>query len=266
MGSVAEHLGVGVVDQGGDLILLQFQNDLRVTVRFGQTQERLDAIVAGHTETETQVQSLTHTLEDNTAGGRTLTSDQVSSPTVREATGSEQGVVPHDVATLGGGVVNDHAHAVVGGDEFLNQPSGEGLRRNGVQSVVADLIKEVTGLFHNGGTLSGAPVAGSTHKGTEVVKAGRVQQVVGFAGVHPVERPVLQTCLMLDADRGSASHGVCFVTGAAQVGDGLSEDAMLIQEGDGVVLVSNARVVNGTVGLEGHEESGERHPSELKVE
>ncbi len=141
---------------------------------------------------------------------------------------------------------------MVGVDQFRDQPSGEGLRGDGVQGIAANLIEQVTGLFHNSGTLSGTPVTGGADKGAEVLKAGGVQKGIGLGGVHPVKGTVTKTCLVLDADRSSTRHSVCLVTGAAQVGDGLSEHLMGVQQSDGVVLISDARVVNGTVGLEGH--------------
>ena len=238
---------------------------MRVAVRFAQTQKRLDAIVAGNTETEPQVQGFAVTLQNNAAGGRTLTAHKVGSVTSRQATGGTDAIMPHHVATLGGGVVDDHAHPMVGGDEFLNQPSGEGLRSDGVQGIAAHFVKEVAGFLYDGDTLIGAPLAGVAHEGAEVIKAGRVQKGIGLGGVHPVERTVLKSCFVLDADRGITRHGVRFVTGAAQVGHSLREHLTGVQKGDGVMLIGDTRVMDGTVGLESHLGSGERHPSELCV-
>ena len=76
--------------------------------------------------------------------------------------------------------------------------------------------------------------------------------VVVDASIAPVKRTVFQSCFVLDADGGSTRHGVRFVLGAAQVGDGLSEQVGSVEQGDGVVLISNAFVMNRTVGLESH--------------
>ena len=263
LSSVLQDLGGSVGNQSGDLILLQLENHLRVAVRFAQTQKRLDAIVAGNTETEPQVQGFAVTLQNNAAGGRTLTTHKVGSVTSRQATGGTDAIMPHHVATLGGGVVDDHAHPVVSVDQFRDQPSGEGLRSDGVQGIAAHFVKEVSGFLYDGDTLIGAPLAGIAHEGAEVIKAGRVQKGIGLGGVDPIERPILQTRLMLDADGGVSSHGVRFVTGAAQVGHSLREHLTGVQKGDGVMLIGDTRVMNGTVGLESHLGSGERHPSEL---
>ena len=263
LSSVLQDLGGSVGNQSGDLILLQLENHLRVAVRFAQTQKRLDAIVAGNTETEPQVQGFAVTLQNNAAGGRTLTAHKVGSVTSRQATGGTDAIMPHHVATLGGGVVDDHAHPVVSVDQFRDQPSGEGLRSDGVQGIAAHFVKEVSGFLYDGDTLIGAPLAGIAHEGAEVIKAGRVQKGIGLGSVDPIERPILQTRLMLDADGGVSSHGVRFVTGAAQVGHSLREHLTGVQKGDGVMLIGDTRVMNGTVGLESHLGSGERHPSEL---
>ena len=250
--SVAEHLGVGVVDQGGDLILLEFQHHLRVAVCLAETQEGADAIVAGDPQAQTRVDGLPQALEHNAAGGVAATSDQVSGVTVLQQAGRQQGVVTHDVATAGGSVVDDHAHAVVGGNQFLQQPGGEGLRGDRVQGAVADFVKQVAGLLNQCLTLSSAPGAGVSDEGAEVGEQSGVQQGVSLRGVNPVKRPVADACLVLDTDGGAACLGVCLVAGATQVGHSLREHLVLVEQGDGVVLVSDARVVNGTVGLEGH--------------
>ena len=70
--------------------------------------------------------------------------------------------------------------------------------------------------------------------------------------VFAVKGTVLQSCLMLDADRGSTRHGVCFMLGTTQVGHGFGEQVGSVEQSDRVVLVSNAFVVNRTVGLESH--------------
>ena len=55
---------------------------------------------------------------------------------------------------------------------------------------------------------------------------------------------------MLDADALVARHGVCFVLGASQVGDGGGVDLVLIEQVDGGVLIGDAVVMGAAVGLE----------------
>ena len=55
---------------------------------------------------------------------------------------------------------------------------------------------------------------------------------------------------MLDADALVSRHGVCFVLGASQVGDGGGVDLVLIEQVDCGVLVRDAVVMGAAVGLE----------------
>jgi len=243
---------IGIRHQLVHAVLLQLENHLRIAVRFAQTQECLNAVVAGHADAETTVHSVVALHQHHFAGGHAATRNQAGSVSVAEQVGDLQVVVVTHIAAAGIGVGHRHHHAVVGIHHLLSHPSGESVSSDGIQSVRADLIQQVAGLFYHGGALLFIPTTGGSDKGAEVIKASRVQQGIGLGGVHPVERPILQPCLVLDADRGSTRHGVRFVTGAAQVSDGLSEQVGSVEQGNGVVLIGDTRVMDGTVGLEGH--------------
>ena len=152
-------------------------------------------------------------------------------------------MVTHE-ATAGAGVGDCHHHAVIGDDDLLMNPSGQGVGRDKIQGVRANLIQKVAGLLYHGDALLLIPTTGGGDKSAEVVKAGGVQQVIRFGSVDPIERTVPESCFVFDADGGSTRHGVRFVLGAAQVGDGFGEQVGSVEQSDGVVLVSNAFVMN----------------------
>jgi len=233
-------------------VLLQLQNDLRIPVRFAQTQKRFDSVVAGHANPETTVHDVVAFYQHNLPGGHPTTSDQHGRITVTEQAGNQQSVVVTHEATAGAGVGNCHHHPVIGDDDLLMNPSGQRVGRDKVQGVGTDLIQQVAGFLYHGGALLLIPTTGGGDKSAEVVKAGGVQQVVGFGSVDPIERTVPESCFVFDADRGLSRHSVRFVLGAAQVGDGLSEQVGSIQQSDGVVLIGDAFVVNRSVGLKSH--------------
>ena len=233
-------------------VLLQLQNDLRIPVRFAQPQKCLHSVVRGNTDPESTVHDVVAVHQHNLTGGHPTTSDQHGRITVTEQAGDLQSVVVTHEATAGAGVGDCHDHAVVSSHDLLTNPSGQSVGRDKIQGVGTNLIQQVAGLLYHGDALLLIPPTGGGDKSAEVVKAGGVQQVVGFAGVDPIERTVPESCFVFDADRGLSRHGVRFVLGAAQVGDGLSEQVGSIQQSDGVVLVSNAFVVNRSVGLESH--------------
>ena len=233
-------------------VLLQLQNDLRIFVRFAQPQKCLHTVVRGHTDAESTVHDVVTLHQHNLTGGHPTSCNQHGSVTVTEQTGNLQGVMVTHIAAAGIGIRHRHHHAVVSSYHLLTNPSGQSVGRDKVQSVRADLIQQVAGLLYHGGALLFIPTTGGGDKSAEVVKAGGVQQVVGFGSVHPVKGTVLQSCLMLDADRGSTRHGVRFVLGTAQVSHGFGEQVGSVEQSDGVVLISNAFVMNRTVGLESH--------------
>ena len=225
-------------------ILLQLQNDLRIPVRFAQTQKRFDSVVAGHTDPETTIHDVVAFDQNDLTGGHPTTSNQHGSVTVTEQAGDQQSVMVTHEATAGAGVGNRHDHAVVSSYDLLTNPSGQSVGRDKVQGVGADFIQQITGLLYHGDALIFIPTTGGGDKSAEVVKAGGVQQVVSFGSIDPIERTVPESCLMLDADGGSTRHGVRFMLGTTQVGDGLSEQVGSIQQSDGVVLIGDAFVMN----------------------
>ena len=225
-------------------VLLQLQNDLRIPVRFAQPQKCLHSVVRGHADPESTVHDVVALDQNDLPGGHAATSNQHGSVTVTKQAGDLQSVMVTHEATAGAGVGNRHDHAVVSSHDLLTNPSGQSVGRDKIQGVGADLIQQVAGLLHHGGALLLIPTTGGGDKSAEVVKAGGVQQVVGFAGVHPIERTVPESCFVLDADGGLSRHSVRFVLGAAQVGDGLSEQVGSVQQSDGVVLIGDAFVVN----------------------
>ena len=243
---------VSVRHQVVHAVLLQLQNDAAVLVRFAQPQERLHSVVRGNTDAESTVHDVVALHQHNLAGGHAASCNQDGGISVIQQAGNLQVVMVANVAAAGAGIRHRHHHAVVGSYHLLTNPSGQGVGSDEVQSVGANLIQQVAGLLYHGGALLLIPTTSGGDKSAEVVKAGGVQQVVGFGGVHPVKGTVLQSCLMLDADGGSTRHGVCFVLCTAQVGHGFGEQVGSVEQSDGVVLISNAFVVNRTVGLESH--------------
>jgi len=225
-------------------VLLQLQNDLRIPVRFAQPQKCLHTVVAGDANPETTIHDVVALDQNDLTGGHPTTSNQHGRITVTEQAGDLQSVMVTHEATAGAGVGDRHDHAVISSYDLLTNPSGQRVGRDKVQGVRANLIQQVAGLLYHGGALLFIPTTGGGDKSTEVVKAGGVQQVVGFAGVHPVKGTVLQSCFVLDADGGSTRHGVRFVLGTAQVGDGFGEQVGSVKQSNGVVLVSNAFVMN----------------------
>ena len=169
------------------------------------------------------------------------------------------------VATLGIGVGDRHSHAVVRFNQFGTQPSGQGHGVDRIQSSGADLIKQITALGYDRVALRCLPLTGVADELKKGVELRGIDQGVCLGSVHPVERPVLQSCLMFDADPLSARHGVCLVTGASLMGHSVGEDAVIVEQLDCRQFVSDAFVVGAAVGLE-HVVRGERHPSELKVQ
>ena len=225
-------------------VLLQLQNDLRIFVRFAQPQKCLHTVVRGNTDAESTVHDVVALNQNDLTGGHPTTSNQHGRITITEQAGDLQSVMVTHEATAGAGVGDCHHHPMVSDDDLLMNPSGQRVGRDKVQGVGTDLIEQVASLLYHGDALLLIPPTGGRDKSAEVVKAGGVQQVVGFAGVHPIERTVPESCFVLDADRGLSRHGVRFVLGAAQVGDGLSEQVGSVEQSDGVVLVSDAFVVN----------------------
>ena len=225
-------------------VLLQLQNDLRIAVRFAQPQECLHTVVRGNTDAETTIHDVVALDQNDLTGGHAATSNQHGRITVTEQAGDLQSVMVTHEATAGAGVGNRHDHAVVSSYDLLTNPSGQSVGSDEVQSVGANLIQQVAGFLYHSGALLFIPTTGGGDKSAEVVKAGGVQQVVGFGSVDPIERTVPESCFVLNADGGSTRHGVRFVLGTAQVGDGFSEQVGSIQQSDGVVLISNAFVMN----------------------
>ena len=67
---------------------------------------------------------------------------------------------------------------------LLTNPSGQGVGGDKVQGIGANLIQRVAGLLYHGDALILIPTTSGGDKSAEVVKAGGVQQVVGFGGVR----------------------------------------------------------------------------------
>ena len=225
-------------------VLLQLQNDLGIAVRFAQPQKRFDSVVAGHADPQSTIHGVAVLHQHNLAGGHAASCNQAGSVSVVEQAGNLKRIMVAHIAAAGVGIRHRHHHPVIGVHHLIHHPSGQGVSGDSIQGIRANLIQQVAGLLHHGGALILIPSTGGRDESAEVVKAGGVQQVIGFAGVHPVKGTVLQSCLMLDADGGSTRHGVRFVLGTTQVGHGFGEQVGSVEQGDGVVLVSNAFVMN----------------------
>ena len=225
-------------------VLLQLQNDLGIAVRFAQPQKRFDSVVAGHADPQSTIHGVAVLHQHNLAGGHAASCNQAGSVSVVEQAGNLKRIMVAHIAAAGVGIRHRHHHPVIGVHHLIHHPSGQGVSGDSIQGIRANLIQQVAGLLHHGGALILIPSTGGRDESAEVVKASGVQQVIGFAGVHPVKGTVLQSCLMLDADGGSTRHGVRFVLGTAQVGHGFGEQVGSVEQGDGVVLVSNAFVMN----------------------
>ena len=235
---------VGVRHQLIHAVLLQLQDDAAVLVRFAQPQECLDSVVAGHADPQSTIHGVAVLHQHNLAGGHAASSNQAGSVSVVEQAGNLKGIMIANVAAACVGIRHRHHHPVIGVHHLIHHPGSQGISGDSIQGIGANLIQQVAGLLHHGGALILIPTTGGGDESAEVVKAGGVQQVIRFGGVHPVKGSVLQSCLMLDADRGSTRHGVRFVLGTAQVGDGFGEQVGSVEQSDGVVLVSNAFVMN----------------------
>ena len=225
-------------------VLLQLQNDLRIAVRFAQPQKCFDAVVAGHSDAESTIHSVVAFDQHNLTGGHPTTSNQAGGVSVIQQAGNLKGVMVTHIAAAGIGIRHRHHHPMVCSYHLLTNPGSQSISSDGIQGIRANLIQQVTGLLYHGGALLFIPPTGSSDESAEVVKAGGVQQVIGFGSVDPIKGSVLQSCLMFDADRGSTRHGVCFVLGTAQVSHGFGEQVGSVEQSDGVVLISNAFVMN----------------------